>query len=73
MFPPRKDRPATEPPGEAEEDWASDKYKQMVTEVWVEPQCGVVSGVGAGFPYVEGLEYQDIPTAVSRPVTSEGG
>ena len=70
MFPPCKEKSGAELPGDAEEDWAYDAHKspklQVVTEVWVEPQFGIVTGVGAKFKYVEGLEYHGVPKAVSR-------
>ena len=39
---------------------------QLVTEIWVEPQSGVVAGVNQELQYLEGLTYEQIPKAVSH-------
>lgn len=44
----------------------ADGELQLVTECWVEPQCGVVVNCPVSCSYLEGKQYTDIPKAVSR-------
>ena len=37
---------------------------QFATEIWVEPQSGVVGGTNDGFRYAEGMKYNEIPQKV---------
>ena len=38
---------------------------QFATEIWVEPQSGVVGDTNDGFKYAEGMKYNEIPQKVS--------
>ena len=37
----------------------------MVTEVWAEPQHGRLTGLNSELKYLEGLQYNEVPNAVS--------
>ena len=37
---------------------------QFATEIWVEPQSGVVAGTNDGFKYTNGMKYNEIPQKV---------
>jgi len=37
----------------------------MVTEVWAEPQHGRLTGLNSDLKYLEGLQYNEVPNAVS--------
>ena len=37
---------------------------QIVTEIWIEPQSGVVQAKEAGLQYLNGLAYNEIPKQV---------
>lgn len=48
-------------------DWAykgKRKFK-MVTEVWAEPQFGRLTDLNSELKYLEGLQYNQVPNAVS--------
>jgi len=37
----------------------------MVTEVWAEPQHGRLTDLNSELKYLEGLQYNEVPNAVS--------
>ena len=37
----------------------------MVTEVWAEPQHGYLTDLNSELKYLEGLQYNEVPNAVS--------
>ena len=37
---------------------------QFATEIWVEPQSGIVGGTNDGFRYAEGMKYNELPQKV---------
>lgn len=37
----------------------------MVTEVWAEPQLGRLTDLNSELKYLEGLQYNEVPNAVS--------
>jgi len=70
MFP-----PYCKPSADAVKDWVDgtqspmpevEEKLQMVTEVWIEPQFGVITSEEEAIQYLNGLQYYDVPQAVSR-------
>lgn len=43
-----------------------DTELNLVTECWVEPQCGTVTNCMEQHRYLQGLKYQEIPQAVTQ-------
>lgn len=69
MFP-----PYSKPTASAVEDWVDEgkatspdnnQKLQMVTEVWIEPQFGVIVSDNKALQYLNGLQYFEVPQAVS--------
>lgn len=70
MFP-----PYSKPAGDAVKDWVDGGQApsqdiggnlQMVTEVWIEPQFGVINCEEKPLKYLDGLKYYEVPQAVSK-------
>lgn len=45
-----------------------DTELNLVTECWVEPQCGTVTNCMEQHRYLQGLKYQEIPQAVTQRI-----
>ncbi|XP_020912267.1 KICSTOR complex protein SZT2 isoform X2 [Exaiptasia diaphana] len=68
MFP-----PYSKPAGDAVKDWVDGGQApsqdtggnlQMVTEVWIEPQFGVIDCKEKSLQYLDGLQYYEVPQAI---------
>ena len=48
-------------------DWPYEGKRKfnMVTEVWAEPQLGRLTDLNSELEYLEGLQYNEVPNAVS--------
>lgn len=46
-----------------------DTELNLVTECWVEPQCGTVTNCMEQHRYLQGLKYQEIPQAVMQHIS----
>ena len=46
-------------------DYKGKRKFNMVTEVWAEPQFGHLTGLNSELKYLEGLQYNQVPNAVS--------
>ena len=69
LFPPYLQSCEPERSEESVLDWASlgkaGRKFNMVTEVWAEPQFGCLTDLKTELKYMEGLQYDQIPDAVS--------
>ena len=46
-------------------DYKGKRKFNMVTEVWAEPQHGRLTDLNSELKYLEGLQYSEVPNAVS--------